>query len=739
MPAVLDKKDVTVEEPQSFYQRYRWPLLIGSGFLLGMVIGGGLLALIIFLGPWVLGGTLIATLVKFVGIPLAIAIGAAAGAVLGTLATGAILGIRHILKGQKKLERKSTPPAPPKEEQKVLRQDILRSPRTELHHAWQRGWFSRFSYGSLPITLPAKRLASGERFNYERIVLRSVATQLANASYHWIRNHLVRNAPGEGLQRWLISPTSWVRAQSLSQTLPREVLTSSPANEIVRFQGAVLTTDMKVMMNKIARLNIHNDEELTRIGERMVSSRQRSDYIETVHVSVNLSRPIIRGRLISVLNYYRIENVCLEGSTLASAPQLLAELRHNNLTVLSFSPLDVQDEEDSKYMVKRNSTFKYLLERLKLLRELPREEVYEMERITTIATAEYCKDPLVNDKLANVLKEVKKVAAQHRGVPASPPTQPFPKRPETSAPLRSKSATTSDDSPRGVHASSSAPYPNIPFTGNSAKHHCPPATELPRPEEKQESKRIVDSASKEPHEILGVARDASEADIKKAYRKLVLQYHPDKKPNNEEAAQQFLLIAGAYEVLTNPDRPRNKPMTLDEAWVRLQQEHRFNEQFDADIADIEAGQAEVRVGIEKLKKMGEKKGTEISKEIAELKKMGEDREELKKMAVTMETNLPAQIAAKIKEELEAKKPEILAYLRRRTHKEQEAHTTTAPSIGASSSSSSTPAHSSDEDSDNDRSSPPKGSSSTPPHPPVSGSPPQPIARDGGNTGFTIAS
>jgi len=98
----MSKPEADKDKTPSFYQRYRWPLLIGGGLLLGAAIGGGLLALAIFLGPWVLGGALIATLVKFVGIPLAIAIGAAAGAVLGTLVTGAILGVRHIIKSQKK-------------------------------------------------------------------------------------------------------------------------------------------------------------------------------------------------------------------------------------------------------------------------------------------------------------------------------------------------------------------------------------------------------------------------------------------------------------------------------------------------------------------------------------------------------------------------------------------------------------------------------------------------------------
>lgn len=57
------------------------------------------------------------------------------------------------------------------------------------------------------------------------------------------------------------------------------------------------------------------------------------------------------------------------------------------------------------------------------------------------------------------------------------------------------------------------------------------------------------------YDLLGVATDASDSDIKKAYRKLAMKYHPDKNPENkEEAEEKFKAISEAYEVLSDSEK-----------------------------------------------------------------------------------------------------------------------------------------------------------------------------------------
>jgi len=61
-------------------------------------------------------------------------------------------------------------------------------------------------------------------------------------------------------------------------------------------------------------------------------------------------------------------------------------------------------------------------------------------------------------------------------------------------------------------------------------------------------------AKKDYYEILGLEKSASEDDIKKAYRKLAVQYHPDKNPGDKNAEEKFRQATEAYEILKDPDK-----------------------------------------------------------------------------------------------------------------------------------------------------------------------------------------
>ncbi len=93
------------------------------------------------------------------------------------------------------------------------------------------------------------------------------------------------------------------------------------------------------------------------------------------------------------------------------------------------------------------------------------------------------------------------------------------------------------------------------------------------------------AAKRDYYEVLGVSRNATQEEIKKAYRQLALKYHPDRNPGNKEAEEKFKEAAEAYAVLSDPEK-RAHYDRFGHAGVGEQPFTGFSPDIFADFADI---------------------------------------------------------------------------------------------------------------------------------------------------------
>src|SRR5690554_7116336 len=79
------------------------------------------------------------------------------------------------------------------------------------------------------------------------------------------------------------------------------------------------------------------------------------------------------------------------------------------------------------------------------------------------------------------------------------------------------------------------------------------------------------------YEILGVTKSATPEEVKKAYRKKAIEFHPDKNPGDKEAEENFKLAAEAYEVLSDPQKKARYDQFGHDAYTNQRSEEHTSE------------------------------------------------------------------------------------------------------------------------------------------------------------------
>ena len=87
-------------------------------------------------------------------------------------------------------------------------------------------------------------------------------------------------------------------------------------------------------------------------------------------------------------------------------------------------------------------------------------------------------------------------------------------------------------------------------------------------------------AKRDYYEVLGVSKDASSDELKKSYRKLAMQYHPDRNPDDKSAEEKFKEAAEAYEILSDSDKRAKYDRFGHEGMRGGQDFHGFNNAQD---------------------------------------------------------------------------------------------------------------------------------------------------------------
>lgn len=85
--------------------------------------------------------------------------------------------------------------------------------------------------------------------------------------------------------------------------------------------------------------------------------------------------------------------------------------------------------------------------------------------------------------------------------------------------------------------------------------------------------------TKDPYKVLGLEPDASDEDVKRAYRRLAKQYHPDRNPGDAEAARKMQEVNDAYDQIKNPEKYRQTTYDPFSGYRETYQEETMEDQY----------------------------------------------------------------------------------------------------------------------------------------------------------------
>lgn len=146
---------------------------------------------------------------------------------------------------------------------------------------------------------------------------------------------------------------------------------------------------------------------------------------------------------------------------------------------------------------------------------------------------------------------------------------------------------------------------------------------------------LARSSTEDFYELLGVPFDANEAAIKKAYRKASILYHPDKNPGNKDAADRFIYLGWARDILMDEKLKGEYDRARTRRREKILQDELLDGQRRRMKEDLERREREGKDFAQSLKRKRAEDMSEAEKKVQELQRLAEDGKRRRKEASTL--------------------------------------------------------------------------------------------------------